>query len=180
MTEYFTEAIVLDRSPKGETDEALTLYTRSLGKITAATKSSRSPLSKLSGHLNVGRFIKARIIKTSHFRLVDAMSENTRFDSAILDFINFINQMTLFEAPDPHLWRGIDFVVHNNGERSAGNYMPRVYRRFLDILGYGARFAKCDDCGAGKIAYFVPSDIIFLCASSLNRRGLNEKEIIAI
>ncbi len=179
MTEYFTEAIVLDRIPRGETDELLTLYTRSLGKITAGTKSSRAPLSKLSGHLNVGRFIRARIIRTSRFQLVDAMSENTDFNSETLGFVKFIDQMTSGEAPDPHLWQGIEFVIRNK-RQPEDDYMRKVYRRFLDILGFGPKFAKCDDCGDNKIAYFLPSDIIFLCADSLSKRGLNEKEIVCI
>ena len=180
MVEYFTEAVVLDRAPRGESDELITLYTRSLGKVMAVAKSSRMPLSKLSGHLRVGLLIKTRIIKTSRFKLIDAMSENVQFNSQLLNFIKFIDQMTSLESPDPHLWQGIDFVMRNIGGQSEENYMPRVYRRFLDIFGYGAKFAKCDDCGTNKIAYFLPSDIIFLCADSLTKRGLNETEAVSL
>ncbi len=49
MPTYSVSAFTLSRRSIGEADRALTLYTRELGKLSAAAKGSRRPGSKLSG-----------------------------------------------------------------------------------------------------------------------------------
>ena len=48
---YRTEALTLRRSPLGEADLLITLYSKDRGKIRAVAKGARRPVSKLVGHL---------------------------------------------------------------------------------------------------------------------------------
>ena len=162
MTEYYTHGLVIDRTNKGELDDSIVLYTKDFGKIIARSKSTKRVESKLSGHLNIGRFIKARIIKSNNYKIVDALSEKTDQSRELFKFIDFINKMTPYEAPDPHLWRGVE------------------YRRFLEMLGFGLKFAKCNNCESKEVSYFHPPMLIFLCSDSLKKIGINEDEVVKI
>lgn len=48
---YFTEGIILSRSPFGEADEVFSIYTRGLGKINARAQGVKKSDAKLKGHL---------------------------------------------------------------------------------------------------------------------------------
>lgn len=181
MTEYYTKAVVLERMPRGEEDDAVLLYTRDLGKITARAKSTRKPASKLSGHLNVGRMVGIRVIKTNIYKIVDAMSEAVPFGAGPLKFLDFINQMTAYEEPDRHLWHGIEHVLKNGLLADGTAIAPeKIYKRFLEIFGYGPKFAKCHNCDSGEISYFHVPMLAFLCLTSLKNLKINEEEAIKI
>ena len=181
MTEYYTHGLVIDRTNKGELDDSIVLYTKDFGKIIARSKSTKRVESKLSGHLNIGRFIKARIIKSNNYKIVDALSEKTDQSRELFKFIDFINKMTPYEAPDPHLWRGVEYVVRSSliGEESKVS-AQKIYRRFLEILGFGLKFAKCNNCESKEVSYFHPPMLIFLCSDSLKKIGINEDEVVKI
>ena len=49
---YNTEAVILGTAPLGEADRLLTLFTPTLGKLTATARGVRKPTSKLGGHLD--------------------------------------------------------------------------------------------------------------------------------
>ena len=49
---YNTEAVILRTMPLGEADRLLTLFTPTLGKLTATARGVRKPTSKLGGHLD--------------------------------------------------------------------------------------------------------------------------------
>jgi len=181
MTEYSTKAVILGREPKGEFDEVLTLYSKDFGKISALAKGVRKITSKLYGHLQVGGLSTVRLIRKGGIQLLEAFSHGSELNEGLYSFLGFIEQMTPFEAPDLHLWYGIEYVfesgVFTTGTRELQN---RVYRRFLEIFGFGAKFAKCGNCGSSGIAYFAPSDIMFLCSDSLKKLALPIHEVISI
>ena len=192
MTEYYTKGLVLERHLRGEFDESITIYTKGLGKISSFVKSTKKPESKLSPHLNVGKIARVRIIKTNNYKIVDAISEGGALNPESLKFIEFIRSMTPYEEPDPHLWHAIEYVVTNIFNRS---FMPlekvyppkffeeklrRVNRRFLEIFGFGAKFARCNECENPKVSYFHPPMLVFLCSDSLKKLSINEEEVVQI
>lgn len=181
MTEYSTKAVVLGREPKGEFDEVLTLYTRDFGKISAVVKGVRRITSKLSGHLQVGSFATIRLIRRGGMQLLEAFSHSSGLTEGLHRFLVFIDRMTPYEASDPHLWYGVEYVIESDvfgkADREKQN---RVYRRFLKILGFGTEFATCADCGSPRIAYFAPSDIMFLCSDSLKKSSLADHEVVEV
>lgn len=181
MTEYYTKGLVLNRTPRKELDDAITLYTKDLGKITAYSKSTKKMESKLSSHLDIGKFVRIRVIKGSSYRVVDAISERAEFNGELLKFIGFIDNMTAYEAPDPHLWHGVEYTIKEALLREGSKIAPeKIYRRFLELLGYGAEFAKCNNCEKGGVSYFHPRMLIFLCSASLRSLKINEDEVIKI
>ncbi len=185
MTEYYTKGLVLSRTPRRELDDTVVLYTKDLGKIVAHSKSTKKMGSKLSSHLDIGRFVKVRVIKGNNYKIVDAISEKIDISLELLKFIGFIDNMTPYELPDPHLWHGVEYI--SKGSLFAeGSAMPaqKIYRRFLELLGYGAEYAKCSNCEAGnlscKVSYFHPPMLIFLCSESLKKLKINEEEVVKI
>lgn len=185
MTEYYTRALVLGRDQRQEQDDAVTLYTESLGKVIARSKSTKKIDSKLSAHLEPGRLVRVRLIKGNNYKIVDALSENSIMNSEVARFLGFINTMSAFEAPDPHLWHAIHYVVKNNlfrGESSVPS--EKIYNRFLEIFGYGAKFAKCQTCEKAnsqcQVSYFSPHMLGFLCSKSLKSFRINEEELVKI
>ncbi len=185
MTEYYTKGLVLNRTPRKELDDTVIIYTKDLGKIVAHSKSTKKMESKLSSHLDIGKLIKVRVVKGNNYKIVDAISEKVSFSRELLKFIGFIDNMTPYELPDPHLWHGIDYILKEAllGEDSK---MPRerIYRRFLELFGYGPEFAKCTNCEERRlscnVSYFHPLMLIFLCSESLRRLKINEEEVIKI
>jgi len=181
MSEYFTRGIVLGREARGESDDSFILYTKDLGKVRATAKSIKRIISKLSGHLQVGAFCHLRLTKKNNIQLIEAISIKSSLTADLHRFLGFIDQMTPYESPDHHLWHAIEYVVDKDIFVSGESIIrSKVYRRLLDIMGFGPRLAKCSDCGTDKIAYFIPSDIMFLCSSSLNKAPLKIYEAVEI
>jgi len=181
MSEYFTRGIILERESSGESDDSLVIFTKDLGKIRAKVKSVKRIISKLSGHLQVGSLCDIRLTKKNNIQLIEAISYKSALSADLHCFLGFINQMTPYESPDHHLWYAIEYVIDKDIFISGEDILRRkVYRRLLDIMGFGPRLAKCSDCGTPKIAYFVPSDIMFLCSNSLLRAPMKIYEAIKI
>lgn len=176
MIEHYTKSLVLHREPKGEVDEVFTLYTRDLGKIHAKAKSIRRITSKLSGHLTPGSFNKIRIIENngSGFQVIDALSDGTFKHDELHKFLDFLDKMTPEREPDDELWCYIESII------DLGELRGMEYRRLLEIMGFGPKFAKCVNCGRKEIDYFMPSDVIFLCDKSFADLKINEEEVVKI
>ncbi|HEY4496717.1 MAG TPA: DNA repair protein RecO [Candidatus Paceibacterota bacterium] len=185
MTEYFTKGLVLSRDDRGEFDGVFSIYTKDFGKIRATARSVRRIKSKLSPHLSIGNFADLRIIKNNNYQIVDAFSfDKSKLNQRKLKFIEFIEQMTPDESQDHHLWYGIDYVLSNNliGKGGSDNdeFEHKIYRRFLEIFGFGAKFARCGNCGSKDIVYFIPPDIMFLCLKSSRFLAIKEEDAIKI
>lgn len=181
MSEYFTRGIVLGRETKGESDDSFTLYTKDLGKVRATAKSTKRIVSKLSGHLQVGAVCDLRLTKKNSIQLIEAMSLKSSLSADLHRFLGFVDQMTPYESPDHHLWHAIEYVIEKDIFISGEDAIKsKVYRRLLDIMGFGPRLARCSDCGTSKIAYFIPSDIMFLCSNSLARVPMKIYEAVQI
>ena len=181
MNEYFTSGIVLSRLPSGEFDESVVLYTKMFGKVRAKATGLRRITSKLSGHLQVGSLVNLRLRKKNSTQLIEAISLRRGLSTDLHRFLGFIDQMVPFESPDAHLWHACEYVLENEvfiqGDKELRD---KVYRRLLDVLGFGPRFANCSDCGSNKIAYFLASDIMFLCSNSLGKLGYTPYDLIEI
>src|SRR3989344_3034493 len=129
MIEYSTKAVVLKRVPKGDFDEVITLYTKDMGKISARAKGIRKITSKLSGHLQVGSLVTARLLRKTDIQLIDAFSNRSGLTGPLHRFLLFIEAMTHHDAPDLHFWYGVEYAVENSvfvsGPQELRN---RVYR----------------------------------------------------
>jgi len=86
LSEFFTEAIVLDREELGEFDSRIFLYTKILGKVAARAQSARKITSKLSAHIEPLNLVNARLVYGKNFQLVDAL----RFQKLGKDFLKIL------------------------------------------------------------------------------------------
>lgn len=168
MTEYFTEAIVLDRKESGEADGLLILYTQDLGKITAKAKSLRKITSKLSGHLQPLNLVKVRLIEKNGFQAVDALSINgrgfkkeTAIFAKFLRILDFIREMTFELHPDYRLWTAMKKLFSHDGGQNIEEKI--IYRGLLKILGFDPQFAECALCRKKEAKFFLKEDHLFFC-----------------
>jgi len=155
VREYVTEAIVLDKEPLGESDTKVSLYTQSLGKVTAKAKSARKITSKLAAHLEPLSLIKLRLIEKNGFQIADALKES-RLPPQNLKILGLINALVFQGQSDHHLWT----------ELKAGANSPSV---FLKILGFDPELAACATCGRLRPEYFSFLDQGYVCKNCLPR-----------
>ena len=175
MIEHYTEGIVLDRSPRGELDGSVTIYTKDLGKVTALTKSSRKITSKVAGHLMPGNFVRLRIVEDKTIQAVDVLSEKPECDmKELLPFLNFLNEVVPHGDADTNFWDLIRKIIEKC------HLEPKTYKHILDILGFGADDAVCGGCKRNEIAHFFLPDIMFLCSNCAGRMRLHPDEMVKI
>ncbi len=174
MTEHYTKAIVLGREPRNEFDETISLYTKKLGKISAISKSIRKITSKLSGHLVKGNLVDVRVLDNDSFQIIDALSDKVASSQEFFRLLGFIEKMTPYAEPDLSIWYELERACKTQ------NFGNSTYRKILQASGFDPEFAKCDNCGDNKIAYFNPPDIMFLCSECLNKSFINRNEVFAI
>jgi len=175
MIEHYTEGIVLGKKARGETDGAVTIYTKDLGKVTAFTKSSRKITSKISGHIMPGNSVRLRIVENKTIQAIDALSEKAKCDmKLLLPFLNFLDEVIPHGDEDPQFWN----LVKNAVEKC--DIGPKTYREVLEISGFGPDDAHCGNCKKNEIAYFSLPDIMFLCTNCSKRFNLRSEEIVQV
>jgi recombinational DNA repair protein (RecF pathway) len=178
MLEHYTTAIVLKVDPRAEVDAAVTLYTKDLGKLTAKAKSLKKITSKLAGHLVPGNIVKIRFIERGDgggMQVLDAMSEKPAGDpAAMLRFMIFLDRMSLAGLPDPGLWHEAEQAI------KMGDFSPLRHRRILKALGFGESTPACEECGKKGAVYFLPREVIFLCANSLAKLNISDEDAFQV
>lgn len=173
MKEYFTPGVVLERRPRGELDETVTVYTKNLGKVAAFTKSSRKITSKLSGHLIPGKLAQIRLVEKNKIQLVDILAVKSESEPKnLLPFLNFLNQITPYNDADLNLWYMIEEIVQG------GHFNPSVYRHLLLRMGFISEEASCDNCRSKMIEYLILIDTTLLCSDCFTKTNLKADEFI--
>lgn len=155
MTEYFTEAIVLDKLPQKEQDARVVLYTQELGKVTAKVKSARKITSKLNGHLEPLNIVKIRIIEKGGLQAVDALTVR-KLPVSQLPVLALVNELTGEWEPDPILWTAV------TNER-----MDQA--QLLRILGFDSTFAACGLCERKENLQFSTIALNYFCGDCYTR-----------
>lgn len=159
MQEYLSEAIVLDRDPNGDLDIRISLFTKRFGKLVAKAKSTRRITSKLSGHLDIGNLVDARLVEKNGLQVVDALKTG-RLSAKPADFY-FLNRLLAEAGPDPKLWQLLTSVKLN-------------WLQVLKILGWDPREAVCHACGGRPPVVFGALEQEFFCESCASKIGANE------
>lgn len=159
MVEHYTKAIVLDKEDYGDLDSRVVLYSVDLGRINAKVKSSRKITSKLAGHLEPGKFVKARVIELGGFQVVDALSEGALpISPKTMAALRLIREMTVERDPDPELWSLIEVGRLGTGE-------------ILSCLGFAPQFASCRGCEIGQPTHFLLKELEYSCYPCLLKAG---------
>lgn len=157
--EYFTEALVLDKEPIGESDLRVVLYTRDLGRVTAKVVSARKITSKLAAHLEPLNFISVRLIQRGRFQIVDALtSDRLPGSSDTMAILSLVQELTGEEQADYELWK-----VLRSKEATGGD--------ILSLLGFDHKFADCQSCGAQYPEHFLIRELEYRCTPCFVRSG---------
>lgn len=158
-SEYFTEAIVLDKDPVGEADLQIYLYTKELGRVTARAISARKITSKLASHLEPGNIIQVRLIHKNRFQAVDAVQTGTLpKTTAMLSILRLVKDLTGEGQQDQEMW-----------ELLKSGAVTGVSA--LSALGFDSQFAVCENCGNEKPSHFVFGRLEYICASCFAKSG---------
>ncbi|MEK7657802.1 MAG: DNA repair protein RecO [Patescibacteria group bacterium] len=181
MTEYFTEALVLDKMENKEADGTVVFYSFNLGKVSAKARSLKKITSKLSAHLEPLNFVNVRLIEKNGFQVADALTVNRQPElrndpdvlAKFLRIIQFIKTATFELQPDQQLYSAIKKIMFAKYDER------QIYRLLLKILGFDPEFATCHFCNNEKTEYFLKEDGIFLCRQCGGSK-IKENEIVLV
>jgi len=191
MTEYLTDAIVLDKEDVGEMDSLIYLYTKDLGKVIAKAKSSRKITSKLGGHLEPLNLVKVRLVEKKRlpnsrqgFQIVDALVIK-RFlagrlapaflTAKFLRVMKFIKEMTFEYQRDLQLWLLIKKIL-----ASPAADEKIIYRSLLKVMGFNPKFAECAECHRKEVRAFSSENQKFLCEKCFTALKIPKNEVVLI
>ena len=184
MTEYFTEAFVIDKKANGESDGLVVLYTKDLGRVTAKAKSIKKITSKLNSHLEPLNFVECRLIEKNGFQVIDALTLNNNFHlrkdalvySQSIKLLQFVEAMTFDLQPDARFYAAIKKILEHLAEYKEGQEI--IYFHLLKILGFDSKFALCAACHSGEINFFQITDNIFFCGKCSLKNQKDELVLI--
>jgi recombinational DNA repair protein (RecF pathway) len=155
MTEYFTDAIVLDKNPYGEADMRVVLYTREMGRVIAKVTSARKITSKLNGHLEPFMLSKVRLVQKNGIpQLIDALQFG-RLPVSQLRSLEIVREITPDWEPDNLLWA---LLVSGKADEQS----------ILKVLGFDSQYAACSLCESNDSLAFSTASLNYFCANCYN------------
>ena len=153
---YNTEAVILRTTPLGEADRLLTLFTPTLGKLTATARGVRKPTSKLGGHLDsLTRssltLAKGRTLDTitgaDTLEAFIPMRSNLERISQAFYLAELVDAMNPAEAPNPLayalLLEGLTALGSQNDLEVLMRYLEL---RLLACTGFLPELHHCVEC----------------------------------
>ena len=158
MTEYFTEAFVIDKKANGESDGLVVLYTKDLGRVTAKAKSIKKITSKLNGHLEPLNLVQLRLVEKNRFQIADVLKTGS-LPVNQFKVLRLIKTIAPEAQPDGELWRLV-----TKGDLTED--------RALKILGFDKQFAACQRCEGLEGLVFSTGDLAYFCRLCLNEEIL--------
>jgi len=161
---YFSQAIVLDREPANEIDNRFHIYAKGYGKIVARGKSTRKITSKLSGHLEPGNIVMARLIEKNGLQVVDAL-KISHLRTRISD-LYYLNKLLPEGDFDFQIWSelvGGPSALRQNSGQVVSWRKPLNWKKMLRVLGWDPAHGMCEVCGGSKVIKFVIDGQVFSC-----------------
>ena len=184
MTEYYTEAFVLDRKDFREHDGMVHLYTEELGKVSARARGLKKILSKSSAHLEPLNVVRVRLMhmKSGYFQVIDALphhevsvrhkKKSTHNYGVLLAMAEFVDRMTREMHPDQYLWHMIKRLAEVEVDEAT------MYRFLLKAFGFDPQYAVCNACAYPSVACFSHDDHGFYCHVCASKVGKNTVSLI--
>ncbi|MGB3975987.1 MAG: DNA repair protein RecO [bacterium] len=182
--------LVLRRSPLGETDQIITVYTEQLGKIRVTARGSLRAKSAWRGRFEPFHQIEAEIFrssKSSLFRFNHAdvitrpkvlLGHLTALNAAFL-ILECLDRYCEPENPNLDLYATATAAL-DKIDRNPGNavYFSLCFCfRFFVLSGYGINWSHCANCNRerafNKSAYCIPADGGVICT---NCAGADQKQ----
>lgn len=184
MTEYYTEAFVLDKEDFREHDGMVRLYTEELGKVSARARGLKKILSKSSAHLEPLSFVRVRLMqkKTGYFQVIDVLPHHevsvrgkkrvARQCKILYSMAEFVDRMTRDMHPDLYLWHMIKQLAEVDVDEAT------MHRFLLKAFGFDPQHAVCGVCTHASVSCFLHDDHGFYCASCASKVGKNAVSLL--
>ncbi len=159
--DFLLKSFILDKRPFKEYDLIIDFFTKEFGRLEAKIISGQKINSKLSPHIEVGKFSLLKIVFKKEYKIIDAKEINNYFSpksnsslGIILKFTYFLREMIPFQEPDLNLFHFIENCFKNK---------VISYPEFLSILGYNPAFSVCSICQK-PANFFFTKEQVFLCS----------------
>jgi len=179
MSEFYTEALVLDIEDAGAANSFIHLYTQKLGRIKAKAVGIKKITSKLAGHFQPLNFVNARIVDGGNFILADGLSisgdirhRTADFISSALKAASLIKKATPECETDLVAWHFIKEIFISGDANKAGNI-----KMLLKALGFEPQTEKCEFCRINHASFFSFVDANFICEKCIENLNLPENDI---
>jgi DNA repair protein RecO (recombination protein O) len=159
--EHHTPALLLRRVAYGESDLILTLFTETLGRVTALARGAKNSRRRFGGSLEPMHTIHVRVDERSssemlHLRESRILTPRHRLVGSLdaLDVagraLNWLRRSSPPRLPEPTAWEAIvDFLdrLNDEGVREAKHELAEFGLRLLGVHGWGLELERCVRCG---------------------------------
>jgi len=149
---------VLRRKDVGEADRFVVAFTRAVGKVLLIAKGVRRPISRMSGHLELGRSCRIQIVERRSWSLITQAETIKTYMSADADLQEVRDTLALLEVVD-HIIdvnqrdsRVYDLLVaaleaYQGADSARRNLIAGSFTlRALALVGYQAELGTCIKC----------------------------------
>ena len=186
------EALLIKKSPIGNSDIAATLFTKQLGKIRAFAKNAAVSRKRFGGRLELFSLIR---IETGVSHSGRRMLEDAEVVSV---FGNIANNMDVFlqatcvleftdatvseeETPCESVFNGAVKALKSMDAGTGTEALFRFQTAALETLGFGVDLSRCGECGkenpeAGKLVF---SSGLFVCENCAGKDDGPSRTVVA-
>lgn len=144
---YFrTEGIILSQKNFAEADKLLTIYTKNNGKISCIAKGVRRPLSKKSGHIELGNLCSIFVAKGKNIDLLTEASVKRSFGqeeaslektNKIYHLLEVVDHLTPTHQNNPKIFSLLANFLDGTSKNRDFNLTSSIFKiKLLSILGY--------------------------------------------
>lgn len=189
MATVKVNGFVISQEDYKESDQLVTLYLFSLGKIKARLRGVRKPTGKLKNAaitLNYGEFLLNKtksnfytIISFSQSDSLSAVNDNFKAYYAQLIFIDFLNRTTFFNVENDEVAKVVLnalLVIKHAEKGDVDKYLIFFLLKLLDVAGYKTDFLRSADNGrklVGNCFKYYPLDS---CIANIQSSSVNLNE----
>lgn len=144
---YFkTEGIILSQKNLGEADKLLTIFTKTNGKISCIAKGARRPLSKKSGHIELGNWCKIFVVRGKNLDLITEIEVKKAFGNEditpekankIYHLLEVVDYITPINQNNPQIFLLLLNFLQTSSEENDFNLFSAIFKiKLLSLLGY--------------------------------------------
>src|SRR5690348_11552414 len=159
-----TKAIVIKKSPAGEHDQMVTLYSEDFGTMRAMARGSFRATSLQSMHLETLNLIDFEVIQGRAWPIISSammlkphtsVRESLSKLAAVQFFTEVLDKIAFENEQDPHLWEFLSTMLAEFDQADEKDLLPLFRRQqaeFLKVLGYAPQIERCVICSADAVA----------------------------
>lgn len=159
---HTTRALVVRRVDFGDSDLVLTLFTESMGKVSALARGARKSQRRFGGVLEPMHTLSMRLderatselmalreskIETPRTRVIASLDRMEAAGRAL----GWVRRASPPRTPEPEVWRALESLLARldapNGTLSARTELAQAGLALLSAFGWGLDLERCVSCG---------------------------------